>query len=103
MFERLDNSRSSKLLSVGGLATPLLAVVMVLFAGSAIVAQTATGSINGSVTDPSGAAIAGAKVTLVNTNTNESRNVITNGLGYYSLTLLPPGQYRITVRQAGFR
>ena len=55
------------------------------------------------MTDPSGAAVVGAKVALVNTNTNESRNATTNERGYYSFPLLPPGNYRLTATAAGFK
>jgi len=52
--------------------------------------QTATGSISGSVRDPSTAAVVGAKVTLTNIANNESRSNVSNGLGYYSFPLLSP-------------
>ena len=78
-------------------------LALVLFNGPTAVAQTATGSIAGTVTDSTDAAIAGAKVILTNTSTNESRDAITNPTGYYSFQLLPPGQYRLVVSQSGFR
>jgi hypothetical protein len=81
-------------------------IAMLLFAinpMSTLRAQTATGSITGAVTDPLGAAVVGAKVTLVNTSTNQERNERTNRLGYFSFPLLPPGHYRLVAEQAGFK
>ena len=56
---------------------------------TAAYSQTATGSISGSVGDPSTAAVVGAKVVLTNTANNESRSIANNSLGYYSFPLLP--------------
>jgi hypothetical protein len=66
-------------------------------------AQTATGAISGSVTDALGAVVPGAKITLTNVSTNQSRDAVTSDTGYYSFQLLPPGQYRLIVEKAGFR
>ncbi len=66
-------------------------------------AQTATGSIAGTVHDPSQAPVSGAKLTLTNAATNESRSTATSDLGYYSFPLLPPAVYTLKVDQPGFR
>lgn len=81
--------------------TPI--IFLTLNSISSIWAQTATGSITGSATDPSGAPLANAKVTLVNTSTGQERVARTNSLGYYSFPLLPPGHYRLVAEQAGFK
>ena len=65
--------------------------------------QTATGSISGSVRDPSTATVVGSKVTLTNIANNESRSVVSNSLGYYSFPLLPPATYRLEAQAAGFK
>jgi len=66
-------------------------------------AQNVLGSISGTVTDASGAAISGATVTLLNSDRNEVvRKVTTNGSGYYTATTLPLGGYQITVSSSGF-
>lgn len=66
-------------------------------------AQNVLGSISGTVTDASGAAISGATVTLLNSDRNEVvRKVTTNGSGYYTATTLPLGGYKITVSSSGF-
>ncbi len=76
-------------------ASALLLILMVTAALS--VAQTATGDIVGVVTDSQGALIVGASVTAEAKATSHSRTTVTNGSGIFSFTLLPPGQYRITV------
>ncbi len=78
-----------------------LAICIVLQAAGAQ-AQQATALITGTVKDPSGAVVAGAKVTLRNSNTNIARSVTTNKDGYYSFSLVPIGAYELTVEQRGF-
>lgn len=65
-------------------------------------AQTFRGGINGAVTDTSGAAIAGAAVTLTNPATNEVLKVTTNGAGDFSFPELSVGIYKLTVSANGF-
>ena len=62
-----------------------------------------TSSIVGQVQDPSGAAIAGATVTLTETQTNAKRITTTNSVGEYNASSVPPGSYRIEVEKAGFQ
>ena len=66
-------------------------------------AQSFRGSIVGTVTDASGAAISGAQVKVFSPGTGLSRNVTTNDLGDYTASELPVGSYSITVGMAGFR
>ncbi|MGB9147222.1 MAG: TonB-dependent receptor [Acidobacteriaceae bacterium] len=67
-------------------------------------AQTATGSIVGTVTDQTGGVIVKASVTLTDVDTNQViRTVATDQRGYYALTLLPPATYRLSVEANGFR
>jgi hypothetical protein len=66
-------------------------------------AQVQNGQFTGTITDPSGAAIANAKVTAVNPATNLSVAVNTNATGLYTLKELPPGSYKITAEAPGFR
>ena len=65
--------------------------------------QSTYGSITGSVTDPSGAAIAEAQVTLTNLGTAEKRVQPTGADGLYSFVNLIPGNYRIEVEKSGFK
>jgi outer membrane receptor protein involved in Fe transport len=66
-------------------------------------AQTATGSISGSVRDPSNAVVADAKITLTNAATNESRSTTSNNLGYFAFPLLPAATYRLEAQALGFK
>src|SRR6266480_2004893 len=85
----------------------LLAVTLsCLFAltPSALFAQAAsTGTVAGTVTDPSGAGVAGAAVTLVDPSTNDSRKTTTNETGRYLFANVPPGTYNMTINKTGFR
>ena len=65
--------------------------------------QSTYGSITGSVTDPSGAAISDARVTLTNLGTAEKRTQPTGADGLYSFVNLIPGNYRVEVEKAGFK
>jgi len=64
---------------------------------------TGTATIAGAVTDPSGAVVAGAKVTVVNVNTSFVYNSVTTAEGTYYIPNLNPGTYRLTIEAAGFR
>ncbi len=75
---------------------------VVVFAAS-LSAQTFRGTILGTVTDASGAAISGAKVTVRNVNTGLERSTQTSGDGSYSVPELPLGSYTVTIEQTGFQ
>jgi len=64
--------------------------------------QATTGVIQGTVTDPNGAVLAGASITVKNVNTGFERTVSTNSDGFYSAPLLPLGKYRVTASANGF-
>jgi hypothetical protein len=68
-----------------------------------LIGQTTYGSIAGAVTDPSGAAVAGAEVTLTNVGTSEKRTQTTKEDGLYLFPNLLPGRYRIDVGKTGFK
>jgi len=74
-----------------------------LVAGAMVFAQTFTGSIQGVVADSSGAGITGATVRSVNTGTGETRAASTSDAGQYLITVLPPGEYRVSVELTGFK
>ncbi|MBI2687322.1 MAG: TonB-dependent receptor [Acidobacteria bacterium] len=80
----------------------ILATLLALFSLSAYT-QTATGTITGSITDSTGAAVANAKVLITNTGTNARVETTTNHEGNYTAPLLPPGAYSINVTASGFK
>jgi len=67
------------------------------------VAQGTTGSITGTVLDPSGAIVAGATVSVRNTDTNTSFSVNSSSNGSYTVTGLQPGMYVLSVEAPGFK
>ncbi len=77
----------------------MIAVLALLAALS--VAQS-TSLLNGSVSDPSGAKVAGAKITLTDTTTGLQRTTTSNATGLYQFLDLPPGTYRLEVTAQGF-
>ena len=68
-----------------------------------VTAQTERGSITGVVTDPTGAAIAGAELVLVNRDTNATVKSTATNSGEFSLPNLLPGNYRVDITAAGFK
>src|SRR5580704_15197564 len=68
-----------------------------------VVAQVTTAELSGNVTDPTGAAVAKAKITAANTETGQSKDAITDDSGAYLITQLPPGVYNLSVEANGFR
>jgi len=78
-------------------------LVFSLLAAATLSAQTFRGTILGTVTDPSGAVVAGAKVIVKNTGTGLERSTQTSGDGSYSLPELPIGTYTVTITAGGFQ
>lgn len=75
---------------------------LLLFCGATLLAQT-FGEITGHVSDATGAAVAGATVTMTNVSTSGSRTTTTTDAGDYSLPSVPPGTYNIKVERTGFK
>jgi hypothetical protein len=65
--------------------------------------QSQTGIIDGTVKDPNGAALVGAKVTVRNEATGETRDTVTDNQGRFKVEGLGPGSYKITINQGGFK
>src|SRR5215203_2478123 len=82
----------------------ILSLVFLLFQFSASLstAQTTTSTIEGAVTDPNGAVVAGATVKATGTTLATERTVTTDADGFYRLAALPAGTYTLTVTQTGF-
>jgi len=82
-----------------------VAVCFALFiiAGSAFAQVAGTGSIEGTVTDPSGGAVSNAAVTATNVATGGETSRKTTEAGVFVLPLLPPGEYDVTIKAGGFQ
>ena len=80
-----------------------LTVVFSLCTSTLLVAQGTSGRILGRVADPTGAVLAGVRVTLVNEATNVSRDALTNGNGDYDFVEVPVGTYRLEFDLKGFK
>ena len=88
------------------LRTSLLLAVLALlvtFQAQSNAQSIIAGDVTGTVTDPTGAAIPGAMVTLTNVNTNTSQRVTTNIEGSYRFAFVAPGSYKVTVSATGFQ
>src|SRR5437868_1531355 len=94
------NSMKTKQMLI--LAAAVLAAISVIVTPVAQ-AQAVYGSIQGTVTDPQGAAVTNAKVTMTNQRKATSDTTITNDSGNYSITHLIPDVYTIRVEAPGFK
>ncbi|HEU4597416.1 MAG TPA: TonB-dependent receptor [Pyrinomonadaceae bacterium] len=82
----------------------LVAFSLSLGAGAALAqADSTSAHLSGFVRDPQGAVVPGATVTARNPATNETRTASSNDEGFYQLTNLPPGTYRLTIEAANFK
>jgi hypothetical protein len=87
-------------LKLRSIFSPELALILLLGAGR-LFAQS-TGSVRGTVSDSSGAAIPDASVTVTNTQTAQTRSTQTTGSGVFVFPELPIGSYELQVSKTGF-
>lgn len=80
-----------------------LSVLLVLAGFLALFAQQDRGAITGTVTDPTGAAVVNARVTITHTATNATYESATNSAGQFTMPNLPIGPYRVSFEAQGFR
>ena len=80
-----------------------LVIVLLLAATVTAFGQGTTSRVTGIISDSSGAAIAGASVTLTNESTGVSLTATTNDGGAYTFDLIQAGTYRISVEKQGFK
>ncbi len=79
-----------------------VAAFLALGMSGLVYAQVAGATLSGSITDPSGAALTQAQVSIINVATGVTRNVTADSAGFYTAPNLVPGQYRVTVSAKGF-
>src|SRR5437773_7667327 len=80
----------------------MTAALVLTSAGGALRAQTASGTISGTVKDETGAVLPGATVTITNTDTAQGRTLVADASGRYSPPDLPAGPYAIKGSLQGF-
>ncbi len=91
-----------------GLPMQILRVIVLAVVASGLCSvpmsgQVKSAAINGTVTDASGSAVAGAQLTVTEQNTNVSQNVVSNGSGEFSAPYLAAGIYTVDVQRPGFK
>src|SRR5512138_1977402 len=92
-------STHNHIMSYLGMFT-LLAVILILPA--VVVAQTITGTLEGTVHDRNGATVPGAEVLIRNVETGQERKLTTSSDGFYVASFLPIGRYTVNVSISGF-
>ena len=98
-YSSSGSSRGFSLTPICGAAAFFM--LLVLFAPRA--AAQVSASISGTITDPSGAAVSAASVTVTNAETGEVRTTTTDSGGRYDVISLPIGQYQVDVKKDGFK
>src|SRR5690349_1010878 len=80
----------------------LLSILIISLHLTAFSQQAANATLNGTVTDPNGAVVAGAKITATQTATTVKRNTVTNDDGFYVFSNMSPGTYELKIELKGF-
>ena len=83
--------------------SPQILCLTLLSVASSLRGQADTGRLQGTIADTSGAAVSGANVSITNTATGFAQSTSTNELGYYAVSALLPGHYRVEVTMQGFK
>lgn len=81
----------------------IVVFALLLVTGGFALAQTATGTVDGTVRDASGAVIPGVEVTITNKGTAATRTSVTGDNGRFRITNVPSGQYRAEAQLTGSR
>jgi hypothetical protein len=84
-------------------SVPILLVFVALLCGNPVSGQSPNASISGIVLDPDKRLIAGADILVMNDYTRVQYEAKTNAEGFFAVTELPPGQYRLQVSKVGFK
>ena len=85
------------------LKSSILSALALMIVGMSVEVYAQTAQITGRLSDSSGAVIPGARVGVTNEKTGIGRETVSNNEGYYTIPLLPPGEYRVSVRKEGFK
>jgi len=93
----------SKSILLGAFVWVVLPLLWMSIGSSGLNAQVSKGSISGSVVDAQGGAIGDATVTVISRDSNQSSSTTTDSDGFFRLSLLPPGKYRLEITKSGFR
>src|ERR1019366_240191 len=80
-----------------------IAIALLLTGAPAAFGQTIFANLSGTVLDPSGAVVPGAKISIQNAETQAVRQAVTNNAGYFSATELPTGAYNVSAEVKGFK
>ena len=102
-MRRISRLKGTAQVPAAAVRPAFLAILLTCLLTLTVVGQVTTGSLNGTVTDPSGANVAGATLTLVNTATGAERTTISSSTGAYDFQALQPGSYKMTVEAQGFK
>jgi hypothetical protein len=89
-------------LRLGRFGPPLFVLLILVFARNLAAQGMGTGTITGTVVDPSNATVGGASITAVDLNTRRSQAATTNDQGNYVFANMPIGQYEIAAQHPGF-
>src|SRR5258705_7230349 len=84
-------------------AISMLCLALVLLVAPEALGQAAFGTIIGAVTDPSGAGVPNAKITVADKEKGVSVSATSNDSGYYTVSNLVPGDYELTIGAKGFK
>ncbi len=99
MFERQQRNQVRRTI----LTVMWMALALLVQPFSVLYAQSPTGTLSGTVYDPSGAAIAGAQIELKNEASGDIRTSVSNGSGYFAITAITPSSYTAKVSAPGFK
>src|SRR5438552_2026459 len=77
--------------------------IAVVFTSALLLSQSERGNVTGIVTDPSGAAVPGAEITVTHRDTNATVKVVTTPTGEYNAPNLLPGTYRVEITAPSFK
>ncbi|HEV8129756.1 MAG TPA: carboxypeptidase-like regulatory domain-containing protein, partial [Acidobacteriota bacterium] len=102
-FINHQDTKAPRLESSKAWCLGVLVVILFFITSAVTLAQEVTGTIDGLVKDPSGAAIPGAEVTAVHIATGTARKTVSGEDGSYTLPALPIGTYQISAELPGFK